>query len=263
MIDNTIVTALAGITILAVSLYRGSKIARYNRTIGSLLQSAREAGIDSSEETSYPESFSHQWLMQSAIVDRPGKIKTWFRNLVDGNTIVIFSLFAFLMFSSAMLITSILVSSVILTGIRTGILLSALIVIIGTNDPKMSAGLLKSIEDSDSKEISGKDYPYALIAKKTVFRSVMITTALGILFITVSPWINIIIQGIAYGVAWFTYAAILYPATLMAQFNMGLAMFYIASVLPFIIYAILKITQVVYLNQHQLGLFLLENLDSS
>lgn len=253
MIENTVVTALAGIAIIIVSVHRGRKIVGFRGLLQFLEKAAKDSNLDAIGNTSYPDSISHQWLMKSAVSYRPGRMKMWFREQVDNNTIVMFSVFAFLMFTSSMLITSILISSVILTGIQAGIFLVGALIIIGTGDPRMSESLLDKLERTEKTELSERDFPYAQIANRAVIRSLMMTIMLGFVFTISSLWIDAIIQFLAYGVAWFSYAAVINPATAIAQFNMGIAMFYITAVIPFLMYSSLKIIQMIYPHQRHLG----------
>ncbi|MDF1539903.1 MAG: hypothetical protein P1Q69_13480 [Candidatus Thorarchaeota archaeon] len=253
MIENTLITAITGIAIIIVSVHRGLKILGFRGILQFLGKAARDSNLDLSGNTVYPDSISHQWLMKSVVSNRPGKMKMWFREQVDNNTIVMFSVFAFLMFTFSMLITSILVSSVILTGIQAGIFLVGTLIIFGTGDPRMSESLLDMLERTEKAKLSERDYPYARIANRKAIHSLIITCVLGFIFILSSLWIDVIIEFLAYIIAWFSYAAIITPATAMARVNMGLAIAYMAAVLPFLMYTVLKITQMIYPHQRDFG----------
>ena len=116
-----------------------------------------------------------------------------------------------------------------------------LLVIVGPGDPRTSEDLLLAIETVDFEKLSKNDLPYVTVANSIVFKWVIITIAIGILFVAISPWGEIVPTGLAGIVAAFTTYVIFQPALFLSEISFPIALMYMAAVFPALLYGIPKL----------------------
>jgi hypothetical protein len=105
------------------------------------------------------------------------------------------------------------------------------LIAVGPGGPRYSENLLDAVGEYEITDLKAQDFVYVKIANDTIMKSAIITLTLGILFIAISPWGDLLPMVLAQVISIFVLYLIFNPAMTLLNFNFVLAVIYIAGII--------------------------------
>ncbi len=241
--EYTIGLVVTGIFILVVALYRVRKITIHRRLQKNLQETYDISNLDLSGNTQYASCYSHQWVMDNITRKSHSRIGAIFQEHLANNTLFAAMWVGFLVGISSLVITLLLIQSLRVIGTVIVIFILGMLIALGPGGPRYSESFLDAVLEKEIEELNAQDFVYVKIANDTILRSVIVNVSLGLLFILISPWADMIPVLLAQVIAIVTVMLIWEPAVVLFNYNIGLALLYIGAIIGVSSFVCLKLGQ--------------------
>jgi len=235
--------AFSGILILLVTLWRARNIKTYFEFRRKFEDTFDVQDIDLSGETEYTHCFSHEWVRDNVVRRKHSKFGNTLQDHLTYNTLaatIWIGLFAGIF---SLIIGVILVQSLVAIGSATFIIMFGALIALGPGNPKVSNDLLQALQKTAFDELNKEDYSYVALAVTSIRKWLIISGVIGVAFLTLAPVGDLLPWFLAYAIATFTNYLIWIPTNAIAEFSLPLALIYMASVLPILMYVVPKLIQ--------------------
>ena len=156
------------------------------------------------------------------------------------NTLLAVFVLGIILSASSMLIAVIFLTSIISIGAATAVIFVGLLVIMGPSEPKTSELLLNAIHKRDLEDLKKEDYVYVKLAVESIKKWLIISVCIGISFIAISPWAELLPDLFAFLVAFVSEYLIWNPALILIEVWFPLALLYITLIPVLLCYLIPK-----------------------
>ena len=222
---------VTGSFILLVTFYRLRKVGKQNRLEVQIQERYDVSGLDLSGNTSYVSCYSHSWVMDNITRRSHSRIGAMLQDHLANNTLLAGIWIGFAVSISSMLLTLLLVESLRSIGTVIIIFFAGMLIAMGPGGPRYAENLLDAVMQNDIDELNPQDYVYVKIANDTIKRSAVVNVILASGFLLISPWGDLLPILLAQGIALLVVNIILEPAFLLLDFNIAIALFYIAGII--------------------------------
>jgi len=229
--EYTIGLLVTGMFILVFTLYRVKKITNHRRLQENLQETYDVSNLDHSGNTQYASCYSHEWVMDNITRKSHSKIGAMFQDHLANNTLFAAIWIGFIVGISSLVITLLLVQSLRTIGTVVVIFILGILIVMGPGGPRYSESLLDAVLQKEIDDLNAQDFVYVKIANDTIMKSVIVNVSLGLLFILVSPWGDMLPGLLAQGIAIVTVVLIWEPAVVLFDINFVLALLYIAAII--------------------------------
>ena len=241
--EYTIGLLVTGMFILVFTLYRARKITNHRRLQKSLQESYDVSNLDLSGNIQYARCYSHQWVLDNITRKSHSKIGALFQEHLANNTLFAAMWIGFIIGISSLVITLLLVQSLRVIGTVIVIFILGILIVLGPGGPRYSENLLDAVLEKEINDLNAQDFVYVKIANDTIMKSVIVNVFLGLLFILIAPWGDMLPGLLAQGIAFVTAMLIWEPAVLLFNYNIILALLYIAAIIGVSSFVCLKLGQ--------------------
>ncbi len=241
--EITISLAFSGILILLVTLWRARNFKGYSEFCRKFEDMYDVRDIDLSGETEYTHCFSYEWVQDNVVRRKHGKLGVALQDHLTYNTLAAAMWIGFFAGAVSLIIGVILVQSLVAIGSATFIIMFGALIALGPGDPKTSDELLQALQKTEFDLLNKEDYSYVTLAVTSIRKWLIISGVIGVAFLTLAPVGNLLPWFVAYAIATFTNYVIWGPTHAIAEFSLPLALLYMASVLPILLYVVPKLIQ--------------------
>ncbi|MHA1770354.1 MAG: hypothetical protein ACTSYL_00375 [Candidatus Thorarchaeota archaeon] len=227
-----------GLLILGVTARSILRARRYSEFKSKLAETFDVTDLDLTGETAYVRCVSHEWAMDNISRRKYGKMSKKIHELLADNTLfgaIMVGIFAGI---SSILIGLSFVEGSSVLGASLGIILLGAAVLIGPGDPKVSSTYLDKIMETDMQDLCKEDYVYVNLAVNNITGWLKISAIVGIMFIIISPWADMVPTIIAGGLSLVVTALIFNPALAIAAISFPLAFLYMTVMAVLLFYFI-------------------------
>ncbi|MGQ4871417.1 MAG: hypothetical protein ACP6IT_06235 [Candidatus Thorarchaeota archaeon] len=225
-----------GCLILAVTLLRLRRLRQYKAIAKDLERRFNVADLDLSGETQYTDCFSHEWVINNISRRRYGRVSRGIQNFMSDNTLVGSLLMGVVVGAAAVIIGLLFIKSVSTLGAAVGVFFVGALVAMGPSGPRLSEQLLVAISKAPPDSIRKEDYVYVRLAIDSITGWERTALLLGVAFIIISPWADLVPGAIAFGIATLASRLILEPAQAIAAVNFPLAFLYMVGMVVILFY---------------------------
>lgn len=239
----TIGLLITGVFILFVTLYRIRKVRSHRGLQHEIQDSYDVSGLDLSGNTQYISCYSHTWVMDNITKQSHGRFGAMLQDHLANSTLLAGMWIGFIVGISSMLLTFLLVQSLRAIGTVIIIFIVGFMIALGPSGPRYSEELLDAVMKKEIDELNAQDFVYVTIANNTVKRSAIINVTLAVVFIAIAPWGEMLPGLLAQGIAIVTVNLIWEPALYLLNYNVGIALIYIAGFIAFSTFLCLKLGQ--------------------
>ncbi|MHA1927362.1 MAG: hypothetical protein ACTSV2_02150 [Candidatus Thorarchaeota archaeon] len=241
--EYTIGLFITGLFILVCVFYRRRKIAIHQKLQQDLEETYDVSSLDHSGNTRYARCYSHKWVIDNITRKSHSKIGSLLQDHLANNTLFAAIWIGIIVGSSSIIITLLLIESLRTIGTVVVIFILGALIALGPGGPRYSESLLDAVLENEITELNAHDFVYVKIANDTIRKSVRINTALGLLFILISPWADMLPTILALGIAFVTIYLIWEPALVLMNFHIALALLYITGFIGVFGFVCLKLGQ--------------------
>ncbi len=229
--EFTIGLFITGIFILSFTFFRLRKVRSHRGLEKNLKETYDVTSLDFSGNTQYAGCLSNEWVMANITRKSHSKIGAMFQDHLANNTLFAAIWFGIIIGLSSMFITLLLVESLRAYGTVIFIFMLGILIALGPGGPRYSENLLDAVGENDITELKAQDFVYVKIANDTIMRSALVNLSLGILFVVISPWGEMLPLFLAQTVSIFVLYLIWNPAVVLLNYSFVLALFYIAGII--------------------------------
>jgi hypothetical protein len=229
--EFTIGLFVTGIFLISFTFFRLRKARTHRQLQRSLAETYDVTSLDFSGNTQYASCISNQWVMSNITRKSHSKIGAKFQEHLANNTLLTAIWFGIIIGLSSMFITLLLVESLRAYGTVIFIFLLGILIALGPGGPRYSENLLDDVGKNEITDLKAQDFVYIKIANDTILKSAIVTLTLGILFVVISPWGELIPVVLAQAISIFVLYLILDPAMTLLNVNFVLAIAYIAGII--------------------------------
>ncbi|MHA1613522.1 MAG: hypothetical protein ACTSYJ_01680 [Candidatus Thorarchaeota archaeon] len=241
--EYTIGLFITGLFILVSTIYRMRKRAVHQRLQQTLEEAYDVSNLDLSGNTQYAHCYSNKWVMDNITTKSHSKIGSLFQDHLANNTLLAVMWIGIIVGISSVIITLLFIESMRTIGTVIVIFILGVLIVLGPGGPRYSENLLDALLKSDITELNAHDFVYVKIANDTIRKSVIINASLGLLFILISPWADMLPILLAQGIAFVTVYLIWEPAVVLMNIHIALALLYIASFIGVFGFVCMKLGQ--------------------
>ncbi|MFW9920260.1 MAG: hypothetical protein ACFFED_11715 [Candidatus Thorarchaeota archaeon] len=245
--ELTISLLITGIIILVATSWRARNIRLYKNLQSKLEEEFDTRTLDMTGAVEYTNCRSYEWVYENVTKNKPNKFGGFLQRYLMDNTLYAGAFLALLVGLAGIMIGFIFIVSIITTGTAIAILLIGILVIIGPGNPKSSEDLLNELRSNDFSALNREDYVYVSIAVKSIVQWIAIAFLIGFVFVSISPWGEMLPETAALLVALFSEQVLWNPALFLSEFFVPAAILYlffvptfILVIIPSIIYRRLK-----------------------
>lgn len=234
----------SGILILLVTLWRARNIKTYFKFRRKFEDTFDVQDIDLSGETEYTHCFSHEWVRDNVVRRKHSKLGNTLQDHLTYNTLsatIWIGLFAGMV---SLIIGVILVQSLVVIGSAAFVIMFGALIALGPGDPKVSDELLQALQKTEFEKLNEEDYSYVALAIASIRKWLIISSFIGVAFLMLAPVGDTLPWFLGFVIATFTNYLIWIPTNAIAEFSFPLALLYMASVLPILMYVVPKLIQV-------------------
>ncbi|MFW9788786.1 MAG: hypothetical protein ACFFE2_09130 [Candidatus Thorarchaeota archaeon] len=228
--EITIGLLLTGLFILLVTVYRIRKVVAHRQLQHELRESYDVSGLDLSGNTRYASCFSHSWVMDNITRKSHSRIGAKLQEYLANNTLFAGIWIGLVVGLSSMFLTFLFVQSLRTIGTVIIIFAVGALIALGPGGPRYAENLLDAVRKSEIEDLNAQDFVYVKIANDTIARSILINMILASLFIILAPWGEMLPGLFAQAIALFSAGLLWDPALVLMQYNLGIALFYIAAI---------------------------------
>jgi len=241
--EYTIGLFITGMFILVFTLYRTRKISIHQKLQQNLEETYDVSSLDLSGNTRYARCYSHTWVIDNVTRKTHSKIGSMFQDHLANNTLLAAIWIGMIVGSSSVIITLLFIESMRTIGTVIVIFILGVLIVLGPGGPRYSENLLDAVLKNEITELNAHDFVYVKIANDTIRKSVIINASLGLLFILVSPWADMLPVLLAQGIAFVTVYLVFEPAVALMNIHIALALIYIAGFIGVFGFVCLKLGQ--------------------
>lgn len=241
--EYTIGLFITGLFILVCTLYHRRKIATHQKLQQNLEETYDVSSLDLSGNTQYARCYSHKWVMDNITRKSHSKIGSLFQDHLANNTLLAAIWIGIIVGSSSIIITLLFIQSMRAIGTVIVIFILGVLIVLGPGGPRYSENLLDAVLNNEITELNAHDFVYVKIANDTIRKSVIINASLGLLFILISPWADMLPTLLAMGIAFVTVYLIWEPAIVLMNIHIALALLYVAGFIGVFGFVCLKLGQ--------------------
>ncbi len=235
--------AFSGMLILLVSLWRARNFRGYSEFRRKFEDMHDVQDIDLTGDTEYTHCFSYEWVRDNVVRRKHGKLGNALQDHLTYNTLTAAMWIGFFAGAVSLIIGVILVQSLVAIGSATFIIMFGALIALGPGNPKVSDELLQALQKTEFDMLNIEDYSYVALAVTSIRKWLIISGVLGVAFLTLAPVGDLLPWFLAYAIATFTSYVIWGPTHAIAKFSLPLALLYMASVLPILMYVVPKLIQ--------------------
>ena len=235
--------AVSGRLILRVNLWRARNIKAYSEFRRKFEDTFDVQDIDLSGETEYTHCFSHEWVRENVVKKKHSKLGIAIQDHLTYNTLAAGIWIGLFVGIVSLIIGVLLVQSLVAIGSAVFVIMFGALIALGPGDPKVSDELLQALQKTEFDMLNKEDYSYVALAVTSIRKWLIISGVIGVAFLTLAPVGALLPWFLGYVIAVFTNYVIWGPINAIAEFSLPLALLYIASVLPILMYAVPKLIQ--------------------
>jgi len=241
--DYTIGLFITGLFILGSAFYRRRKIAIHQKLQQDLEETYDVSNLDHSGNTRYARCYSHKWVIDNITRKSHSKIGSLFQDYLANNTLLAAIWIGIIVGISSVIIALLFIESIRSIGTVVVIFILGALIALGPGGPRYSENLLDAVLNNEITELNAHDFVYVKIANDTIRKSVLVNTTLGLLFILISPWADMLPTLLALGIAFVTVYLIWEPALVLMNIHIALALLYVAGFIGVFGFVCLKLGQ--------------------
>lgn len=227
--EYTIGLFITGLFILVCTLYRRRKMAIHQKLQQNLEETYDVSNLDLSGNTQYARCYSHKWVIDNVTKKSHSKIGSLFQDHLANNTLLAAIWIGIIVGTSSIIIVLLFIESMRTIGTVVVIFILGALIALGPGGPRYSENLLDAVLNNEITDLNAHDFVYVKIANDTIRKSVIINASLGLLFILISPWAEMLPTLLALGIAFVTVYLIWEPALVLMNIHLALALVYVAS----------------------------------
>ncbi|MGY5861517.1 MAG: hypothetical protein RTU09_04020 [Candidatus Thorarchaeota archaeon] len=235
--------AFSGVLILLVTLWRARNIGAYSDFRRKFEGSFDVQDVDLSGETECTHCVSYEWVQENVVGRKHGKLGSALQDHMTYNTLAAAMWIGFFAGAVSLIIGVILVQSLVVIGSATFIIMFGALIALGPGNPKVSDDLLQALQKVEFDTLNKEDYSYVTLAVASIRKWLIISGVIGVAFLMLAPFGDLMPWFLAYAIATFTNYVIWGPTHAIAEFSLPLALLYMAAVLPILLYVVPKLIQ--------------------
>ena len=236
--------AFSGILILLVTLWRARNFKAYSEFRMKFEDTFDVQDIDLSGETEYTHCFSHEWVRDNVVKKKHSKLGIVIQDHLTYNTLAAGIWIGLFVGIVSLIIGVLLVHSLVAIGSAVFVIMFGALIALGPGDPKVSDELLQALQKIEFEMLNKEDYSYVALAVTSIRKWLIISGVIGVAFLTLAPVGDLLPWFLAYAIATFTNYVIWGPTHAIAEFSLPLALIYMASVLPILMYVVPKLIRI-------------------
>ena len=233
--------AFSGILILLVTLWRARNIKTYFEFRRKFEDTFDVQNIDLSGETEYTHCFSHEWVRDNIVRRKHNKLGNTLQDHLTYNTLAATIWIGLFAGTITLIIGVILVQSLVVIGSAVFVIMFGALIALGPGDPKASDELLQALQKTEFDKLNKEDYSYVALAVTSIRKWLIISGLIGVAFLMLAPVGDLLPWVLGFVIATFTNYLIWIPTNAIAEFSFPLAILYMASVLPILMYVVPKL----------------------
>ncbi len=233
---NIAFLAIGGV-IIAYTLWRSRKLEGYEQVLTSIEKTYDISDIDLSGNTRYTHCVSHDWVINSVVRKKHGKLGNMFQEHLYENTLGAAIWVGYVLGIGAIILTLLFIRSIEVVGMSVVVFIAGIFVILGPGNARVSEELLEELANYPIEDLNKEDYSFATLSYGTIKRWLIISGILGIVIVIISPFAELVPWYLALGIGVIAEYLIWNPALYLAEVWFPLAFLYMAGVLPAILIA--------------------------
>ncbi|MGV9103771.1 MAG: hypothetical protein ACOC3C_06625 [Candidatus Thorarchaeota archaeon] len=234
-----------GCYVLVFAIWRSMKLNSYSQLLSHFKDHFDFDKLNISDNAEYTECFSHRWVMKEIMTPHPSRLTGLFQDYVRENTLSASLAIGFILASSSMILVLILLGVVRALGFALPVFAIGMVLSLGSTSVNESEQLLNEVQSVFPSDIVVEDYPYVKIAYDTLRRWVMLSAAIGVGLLLISPFGEYVPTVMAYIVAQATRFVLWEPALFLLGYSVVLAILHLACGIVMISYLIVRILRVI------------------
>lgn len=235
--------AFSGILILLVALWRARNIKTYFEFRRKFEDTFDVQDIDLSGETEYTHCFSHEWVRDNIVRKKHSRFGNTLQDHLTYNTLAATIWIGLFVGAISLIIGVFLVQSLVVIGSAVFVIMFGALIALGPGDPKVSDELLQALQKTEFDKLNKEDYSYVALAVTSIRKWLIISGFIGVAFLMLAPIGDLVPWFLGFVIATFTNYLIWIPTNAIAKFSLPLALIYMASVLPILMYFVPKLIQ--------------------
>ena len=230
-----------GIFIIIAGIFRIRKLSDYTYLRNRLEDTYAIDDVDLSGTTEYTNCFAQEWVYDSVTLRKHGKIGNAFQSRLFNNTLSVAIVIGFVLGLISIIIGVLFIHGIQSIGMAIFVIAVGLAVVVGPGEPRVSEDLLKAMLNVEYRKLCENDYPYVVLAVNSIKKWGIITLILGGVFVLITPFAESVPTSLAWGLAFVSELLFWQPALFLMEISAILAIFYLASIIPILIFLITKI----------------------
>ncbi|TFG12026.1 hypothetical protein EU537_10625 [Candidatus Thorarchaeota archaeon] len=236
----------SGILIILSAIWRFREYGAFKQFQENLHHDVWKAREGEKIEGELSRCISHQWVMDNVSNNSHNSFQDRINDYLEDNTLSGFICLALILGASSMVVVLLLVGSIVATGVMIMVFIVGLAVVMGPGNAKTSQELLGFLMEKDLSDLNRQDVVYAKIAFNSVKSWMRISTALGIVFLVISPFGSSIPPLIAQAFSYISWSLFLSPAFALSTVSPALSVGYLALAIILFFYVLLLLTRLVF-----------------
>ncbi|MHA1938960.1 MAG: hypothetical protein ACW97O_12185 [Candidatus Thorarchaeota archaeon] len=190
--------------------------------------------IDLSGQTQYTRCISHDWAMQNVVRKRHSKRGEALQAVLMDNTLAGTMIGGLILGASSLIIVLLLFQSFVLAGETVFVIVAAVYLLWGSGSVETSYNFLTWLAEQESEFLKVGDLAYAEISRRAIVTWQRTLAVIGTVSILFAPWGNLVMDGLAIGIATFYQGFLNYIFLPVAAFSFVLALLLLIGFLPLV-----------------------------
>ncbi|MFW9887638.1 MAG: hypothetical protein ACFFER_05610 [Candidatus Thorarchaeota archaeon] len=191
--------------------------------------------VDLSGQTEYTRCISHNWAMQNLVRKKHSKRGEALQEVMMENTLAGTMIGGLILGASSLIIVLLLFQSFVLAGEAVFVMVGAVYLIWGSGNVEVSYNFLRWLAEQESERLELGDLAYAEISRQAIVRWQRTLALIGVISILVAPWGNLLMEGLALGIATLYQEFLNYIFLPLAAFSFALALILLIAFLPVVL----------------------------
>jgi hypothetical protein len=191
--------------------------------------------VDLSGQTEYTRCVSHDWAMQNLVRKKHSKRGEALQEVMMENTLAGTMIGGLILGASSLIIVLLLFQSFLLAGEAVFVIFGAIYLIWGSGSVETSYNFLTWLAEQETERLKLGDLAYAEISRLAIVRWQRTLAVIGVVSILVAPWGNLLMEGLAFGIATLYQEFLNYIFLPLAAFSFVLALILLIAFLPVVL----------------------------
>ena len=230
-----------GIIIIIAGIFRIRKLSDYAYLKNRLEDTYAIDDVDLSGKTEYTNCFAQEWVYESTTLRKHGRVGNAFQSNLFSNTLSVAIVIGLVMGLISVIIGVLFIHGVQSFGMAIFVIAVGLAVVVGPGEPRVSEDLLRAMLNAEYRKLCENDYPYVVVAVNSIKKWGIITIILGGVFLLITPFAESVPTSLAWILAYVSDLLFWQPALFLMEISAVIAILYLASIIPILIFLITKI----------------------